>query len=308
MILAMLWSYIAFFMNVLFGNTTDPNRELVTPYVMTADMLQIADRAVRYSDLVWTIPSQGDAITQVFEDPFDRVMLRYHADEGVCYAAWKGANIATPLNVLQSWSVLPANVCGSEGCCLVGRGMHEAYYADYVEEFEDAVDDCYNNCPGGCKVVLTGHSQGAAIAPVAAVALQRYDPILMTYGQHLTLWGPQRCEVLENMETYLRFTTICDTSGTGSPVYDSISIQGYPWLNHHTGTMIMIGPDGAATVARNRGMIFMPVAEPCHNVDNWYKPYIRDLSPGPFDGFSSGAMCSRDIECQSQSCSNQRCD
>lgn len=305
-ILTFIRTWMAFFMDLLLGNAVNPLGARVAPYEMSSDMLDIARIAMDYTGLVWWEGLTEDDVTRVFEDPNDRVMIRYHPDQGVCYVSFKGASIRDFDDIRQSYPMIfGRDVCGAAGCCSVERGLHEAYYSDYVAEFEQAVDDCYNNCSGtGCRIVITGHSQGAAIAPVAAIALERYNPILLTFGQHLTQRG--RCGVLDNLETYLRFTVVCDWRGNGRPSYDAITYQGNPFTQRHTGTLILLGPDGAATLARNRGMTLLPIAEPCHSAANFYVPYLRNLEPGVWDGFEAGAMCSRNVECKSMQCNGDQ--
>jgi len=61
-----------------------------------------------------------------------------------------------------------------DDCCSVRQGYHDAYLQpNYREEMEEAIHNCA--CPT-CDVVLTGHSQGGAIAAVAAVVLADLDP------------------------------------------------------------------------------------------------------------------------------------
>ena len=61
--------------------------------------------------------------------------------------------------------------------------------------------DCAKTCenPEDC-VVITGHSQGGAIAAVAAVALADLDPYIITFGQPYTLDAP--CEKISSERFY----------------------------------------------------------------------------------------------------------
>lgn len=152
------------------------------------------------------------------------------------------------------------------------------------------------------SAVSKGFSQGGAIATVAAIALSEYDPILITYGQHLVAW--KGCDVLNNMETYLRFMGMCEFRG--QPAYDAVSFYGNPLLTTHYGTKILLGQGGAVTISGER--TFLPIMPQCHNLEDSYL-YVIDhlLEAGLLNGFIAGAMCTQDVECESNVCSQRRC-
>lgn len=282
----------------------NPLRAAIPPFQLTETLLQQVTASIALSDFVWQRQAQNDEVTWVFQDMNDRALVQYHA--GTCYAVFKGAWAGNPSDFLQSFPMpafLAKDVCGAAGCCSVERGMYMAYYSDYVMEFEAAVAECYNWCDGGCPVVITGHSQGAAIAPVAAIALAAYNPILLTFGQHMTQIGD--CGVLENMETYLRFNAMC--SVMGGPSYDTLAAWGNFIRGKHSGTHILLGHGGAATLGYNTDMILFPFQEKCHNIFDPYMESIQRLTPGPMNGFVEGSMCTRHIECQSRRCERKRC-
>lgn len=299
--------WTAFTFDVIYGSTWDPNANRVAPYTLSAEMITYINKSVNYTWWVWDerLVNDVEGNTEVFEDPNDRVVVRY--DDGACYVAFKGNEFGDLDDTFQSWTSFPRRLCGEAGCCFVNHGVYDAYFSDYVEEFEAAVDRCRAKCvdtgDGGCPLIITGHSQGAAIAPVAAIALSKHNPILLTYGQHPAIWF--RCGVLDDMETYLRFRSQCEQRG--EPFYDAISYQGIPFLGRQTGTLILISPGGASTVAYNDEVTFFPIAEPCHQVHQWYIDPLAQLQPGPLDGFDDGSLCTRHIECRSRSCENERC-
>lgn len=296
-LLDLLWS------STRSGNAVNPMAAGIPPYNMTETMLQHVGISVLLSDLVWREETKTNELQEVFADFNDRVLVRY--ERGSCYVAFRGAWSGNPTDLLQSVPMpFAQDVCGSEGCCTVERGMYRAYYSRYVDRFEAAVQRCTERCDDGpCELVITGHSQGASIAPVAAIALAEYNPTLLTFGQHMTQVG--HCDVLENMDTYLRFNSMCPM-GT-RPSYDNLPVWGNLISGRHSGTHILLGAGGAATLGYNNDMALLPFREACHNIYDPYMTSIDKLEPGLMDGFSVGSLCSRDIECQSKKCVQKRC-
>lgn len=295
-------SWISFFLDVLYGNNINPVRSNVLPYSLSSEMLTSARRALDDSLNVWfDVPI--DNVTEVFFDANDKAMIRFREDEQACYVTFKGANGGFS-DLGQSFSYSPRRVCGAEGCCFAMKGIRNAFYSDFFEDFELAVKRCHQRCAGGgCPIFLTGHSQGASVATVAAVALAKYEPKLLAFGAHPSFWFG--CKVLDEMETNLRFTSTCTMRG--EPFYDLISTIRLPLLTRHSGTMILLGPGGASTLAYNKELALMPGAEPCHDVRRHYIENLSHITPGPLDGFVDGSLCTRDIECKSQRCFRKRC-
>ena len=156
----------------------------------------------------------------------------------------------------------------------------------------------------GCDLVITGFSQCGAIAATAATGLAEYNPKLITFAQHPTVWF--RCDMLDTMETYLRFTGTCQ-SEFGEPAYDSIAYYGNPFVTRRSGTMILFGPGCAVTVAYNTGKTFLPLNMVCHDMDSPYGSGLDLIEPGPIDGYQDGSMCTTDVECESRQCLDRRC-
>ena len=58
-----------------------------------------------------------------------------------------------------------------------------AYDTPYRSDMEKSLRDCAKDCVNKDEcVVLTGHSQGGAIAAVAAVHLADLNPYVITFG------------------------------------------------------------------------------------------------------------------------------
>lgn len=290
--------FLRFILDMLWGNAIQPRN--IPSYVMTPELLPIFQMAIEVSLEVQTDPVDNGDDMRVFEDSTDKVLVAFRSES--CYVAWDGAQVKNLADAFLQ-SVLPrlfsARMCGSAGCCQVEQGMAGAYRSDYVEEFERAVDECFHRCDGGCPVILTGHSQGGAIASVAAIQLAQYNPTLVTFGQHRS--HRYNCEVLRNMDTYLRVNSVCEEDGR--PLYDNIPFTG---VGRHAGTFLLVGAGGVATLGYNADLWMMPLGD-CHGITHNYAMPIRNLVAGPMDGFVDGFPCTRHMECQSKQCVHDTC-
>jgi len=119
-----------------------------------------------------------------------------------CFGIFRGT---TPdiADWMQSLDPFFGEVCSTKGeCCKTRRGFQQAYdLPDFKYDLEDNLRSCKSNCPD-CEVVLSGHSQGAAIASIAAVAMNDLDPTIIAFGQPGTIVGD--CPPL-NVDKYFRY-------------------------------------------------------------------------------------------------------
>ena len=310
----MLTVYLRFFIDMVWiggGTRLNPVANSIAPYTISASTLDQLQTAMDISfEVQWRrTDNSTTSDIQVYRDVSDKTMVAYR--DGTCYVAWMGAVVNEIRDIGQSTPRLAfRRACGAQGCCRMHPGMINAYYSEYVQEMEESIERCVRRCDdaddtdegGGCPLVITGHSQGASIAPIGAVILAKYNPILMTFGQHRV--HRYSCDVLDNMETYLRVVSICEHNGR--PAYDMNTYYG-TMVGRHTGTMIIVGDGGAATLGYNSDMAMLPLTERCHNIHNPYASSIQNLTAGPLDGFVDGSMCTRNIECKSRECKKLRC-
>lgn len=123
-------------------------------------------------------------------------------EDKYCFAIFRGTtpNVA---DWLQNLDPFNAEVCSTTGqCCRTRRGFQRAYeLPDFKDSLEDNIRQCKNNCPE-CEVVFGGHSQGGAIATVAAIAMDDLDPTIIACGQPGTIVGD--CSAI-NVDKYYRF-------------------------------------------------------------------------------------------------------
>ena len=95
-------------------------------------------------------------------------------DAGYCFGVFRGT---TPTAVDWGQNIDPRNepVCTTKdrsACCTTRQGFYDAYITSYHQKMENEVRKCASKCdrPNEC-VVLTGHSQGGAVASIAAVRM-----------------------------------------------------------------------------------------------------------------------------------------
>lgn len=99
------------------------------------------------------------------------------------------------LVVISDWAsnIFPIDdsyVCGRCGCCEARRAFANTYYNDFEPKLRQDLLQCLEETCDMSKpiqdqdcLVLAGHSQGGAIAEVAAVVYADRDPIIATFGQ-----------------------------------------------------------------------------------------------------------------------------
>lgn len=295
----LLSTFIFYFLSLLRGPSS------AEPFVLNVDGMQKIRLALDHSQMVfWDDVEMRLSDVRLFETNLDRALVRY-LDES-CYVSFRGSSGNVLDNLQSAPGLFPRQVCGQAGCCFVERGLGGAYYASFASELETELQECTERCEGdhGCDVVLTGYSQGGAVASVAAIVLAKYNPTLITFAQQPVTWFA--CNVLDNMEErYLRFTALCEEGG--KPTYDAIPYYGNPLVSRHSGTMIMLGNGAAATIGYNSRRTFLPISGACHDLEGEYEKSVDNLEIGPLDGFPSSALCTADVECKSRRCHQSRC-
>jgi len=115
-----------------------------------------------------------------FWDINDQALVAKKFDQDVCYLAIMGTMALNPFDQMQNLAICDFRVGGSD--CLVRGGFFDAYNTSYQDELRLSIDACVASCTGNCELVVTGHSQGAAAAIVAAVDLRHYNPSTITFG------------------------------------------------------------------------------------------------------------------------------
>jgi hypothetical protein len=166
--------------------------------------------------------------------------------------------------------------------------------------------------------VLTGHSQGGAIAAVAGVKLADLNPYVITFGQPATLEAP--CPLVSS-ERWYRFVNTKESEEAGI-VYDPVPFapgMGMEFFGH----MILLGqdPSGVAYIGLDANTDFSPLnvlgfeahsmsaAEGVSYPGYWdrLKTLVANSTEFPIraDGFADGSLCTQSSECLSDVCSSE---
>ena len=185
--------------------------------------------------------------------------------------------------------------------CSVTQGILNAYNDVFRSDLEEDVRSCMTSCPD-CNLLITGHSQGGAIANAAGVLFESYgySPYVITYGQPPVLGS--ECRV----DHWKWFRFIHAIPGTFRLQYDLVP------MIRSTGTFygheIVVSSDDPTSVD------YVGIDEhvdktPWNVVAHFSNGYVAALTavrdngfPMHTNGFRSGAQCTMDAECASGSC------
>jgi pimeloyl-ACP methyl ester carboxylesterase len=256
-----------------------------------------------------------------FDDEPDQALVAKKL--GYCFAAFRGTTL-TADDWRQNFKLGNEDVCkgktGDEQCCSTRTGYFQAYNTAYKDDMEAAIRACAKDClnPDEC-VVLTGHSQGGAVAAVAALYLSDLNPYVITFGQPPTVDQP--CPLITS-ERYYRYVNSKDSvAGRVHGIsYDPVPFT--PGLGTDSfGHMILLSSDtsGVAYIGLDAQEFFGPLdlkAE-AHSMGG-----VADTPPGYLDrikaimhahskdqpypvrtsGYVAGTLCSEGKECESTKC------
>ena len=241
--------------------------------------------------------------------------------DGYCYASFRGSVWAW-----TDWQALDfgeEKICveeekdGFQNCCSTRRGFYKTYNTSYKKKMEAAIRRCAKSCtnPDEC-VVFTGHSQGGAIAALAALSLPDLNPYIMTFGQPATIDAP--CDMITSERLY-RFVNTNPSDHYGI-IYDPVPFV--PGLGADIyGYMILIGEDntGVSHIGADIKDNFPPLNPfglEAHSMNDrdGYPGYIDRLKalmgnsssfPVRSDGYADGALCAESKECLSGYCGHR---
>ena len=208
-----------------------------------ADLYLVASNGTAYSHPAY------EEINFYTREPDQAVVAR--GLDGRCYIAYRGTNVnwddwKQNLN-LNNRMIFRNNVTDASG----GGEFCEtrAGYGDFLatpEAAEGVIDvaGCTSRCadPADC-LVLTGHSQGGALATITSILMEKYDPIVITFGQPPAV--DAGCPYVPSSRFYRYVNTRIERDGDlgidpvpFSPTIVSKSV--------HYGHMIMVGDDDTA--------------------------------------------------------------
>ena len=199
------------------GTTTKVNAEVV----LSQKIMALAKTSAELSAEVYNPePNCTDCstLTNYVDEP-DQAL--FAEKDGYCYGVFRGTTL-TFVDWNQNFDPRSEPVCtsmDSSVCCNTRQGFYDAYHASYYEKIEKSLNECAKKCsnPNEC-VVLAGHSQGGAVAALAAVRMAHLNPFVMTFGEPPTIDYP--CQPVTSTRWY-RFVNTKDTTiGTVGVTYD----------------------------------------------------------------------------------------
>lgn len=314
-------------------------------WVLDATLLTMSSEAAVLSDLAYdTRPEDGagddyDSFTTYTDDP-DRALVA--KKEGVCYGIFRGSD-PTLEDWSQNFDTRPADVCRTgpwdahnittttatgdqERCCRVTQGFYDAYHTTYQDVFEADLRACAASCRSDgpnstavtkddhCDVVLAGHSQGGAVAVIAALSVTELRPLVLTFGQPPVLLEPV-CPLLDPTRV-VRYVNSVHNNLLQARYFDPV-----PFLSDFVGyfvghTVLLSGSEhgGAAWLGLNFQTFATPQLDLTarSHASRSYASSIRALTRGDAplrcDGFTDGTTCAdADFLCRSDRCDDGVC-
>jgi pimeloyl-ACP methyl ester carboxylesterase len=234
--------------------------------VLSERIMLLTKEAARLSILAYDEVAPNDTITHdyeafgYFDDEPDQALTAKTVD-GYCYIAFRGTSLTFEdwSQNLEIGSIEVCNTGKSHGdkpsCCTSRVGFYGAYNTKYRADVEAYVRDCAKSCPNKDEcVILTGHSQGGAIAAVAALVLADLNPTVITFGQPSTVNAP--CDLLTSDRIYRFVNTKLSDVGIA---YDPVPMA--PGLGaDHFGNMVILSDDrtGVAFIGLDANEYFHP--------------------------------------------------
>lgn len=308
--------------------------------VLNERILQLTHISAQLSKLAYQEdpPSTAYDTFGFFDDEPDQALVAKKM--GYCFAAFRGTTIDKGLDDWrQNLKLGNRQVCSTGGdggsteknnknknqqCCSTRTGFYEAYNTEYKHDMEVAIRACAKDClnPDEC-VVLTGHSQGGAIAAVAALYLADLNPYVITFGQPPTVDQP--CTLITS-ERYYRYINSKDAEkGVVGVSYDPVPFS--PGLGADDfGHMLLLSSDstGVAYIGLDAQDHFHPldIVAAAHSMQAadadtpaGYLDRIESLLhtygkknhtyPVRSNGYVAGTLCSKNKECETDKCEKE---
>lgn len=301
--------------------------------VLTAKILNITLEAARLSSFAYEAQEDGTINDLTEEEEYERYynITGFNDDDadaavvargkdGYCYGAFRGTmmDLSDWYQNLDPSREEVSNVGG--GSCDVRQGYKRGYFTNYYEEFERALRACADTCADKDEcVVLTGHSQGGAIADVASVRLADLTPYVVTFGQPPAVYAP--CPYFDN-EKVFRYV---NTYMYGKEM-DHDPVPFGPALGaNYFGYMIVLSYQDYAVASFSLGYKVPGVTGPFHlnlapfQAHSMYHDsysYLNRIQkiqadaktyPIPSEGWNLGDSCGVDEECESNLCADFVC-
>lgn len=201
---------------------------------LTQDKLQLISYALELANAAYTRKKAlaMEGVTFYGNDKGIDAVLTAEPNDDYCFVAFRGSRSllsAPSIQNLQDWfgqnfDFQPVEVSdrteATDDQCTVQRGYYDGYVGQYYDRVNDFIDTCMKETSNQKKqLVLTGHSQGGAIAGVAAILNAKYKPLTITFGQPQFL-KTSSCSLLQSNRVWRIINTENARSGIQ---YDPVS-------------------------------------------------------------------------------------
>ena len=247
-----------------------------------------------------------------FSDVDDQVVVAKPFDQDICYGVFAPTHLANPLDLV--WQNLNPLFRIMEGTnCWVRRSFYNAYFSrSYFDEFNDALHRCLGSCRTDmsskpCDLVLTGYSQGAALAVIGSIVWATYHPLVLTYGStqaivRVPLLDIGTCDQFEADNHYLFVNVI-------NGYYDRVAMQPSPFFGRHIGHLLLldetnhvVGYPGFNAGKHCRAPLSYTAHYPYYYLERLQFLKERGCFPVPVAKWPAGHRCNYDDECDSLHC------
>lgn len=130
--------------------------------------------------------------------------LTLDIDDAFCIVAFRGSLTPTKISndIIEDWIFQNLNANPlfvnkrndiTQGCT-VQEGFFKAYAGVGIAPIESFIDTCMS--AGSKQLVFTGHSQGGAVAAIASIVYNDYNPLTITFGQPPFVRRDTDCPIL----------------------------------------------------------------------------------------------------------------
>lgn len=295
---------------------------VMSEVVLSEKVMKLSlDSATLSSEAYSPQPNVPDfhSVQNFINEPDQAIIARKN---GYCFLAFRGTT-QTWDDWRQNFRIGTDDVCGkkSQTCCAVRSGFYDAYFEpNYVSDLEKQVDECVSSCTNINEcLVITGHSQGGAVAAVAGVLFSSYNPYVITFGEPPSI--EPDCKAISSHRWYRYVNTKESELGDIGISYDPVPfVPGLGTIVY--GHFIILGADKkrVAYIGLDSTSSFSPLnvaGVESHSMvgsDQYpgYKDRISTLIsnaksyPIPSQGFAATNYCTEDDECETKNCSKEK--
>lgn len=191
----------------------------------------------------------------------DAVLVEHDGQCFVGFQATQWLGFTDLSDWLQNAGLFCKTLCNSvDECCTFREGFVDAWNTQWKDELIADVTRCVEGCDKDVCLIISGHSQGGAVATAASIQLaditDKYEVITYAAPPALTV-EPDSCSPQMNFRKHYRFGKALYkpdvTGGVAGLLFDKVSFLGpdpLPLLNTYpVGEFIIISSEDAENVA-----------------------------------------------------------